>query len=123
MARVRVIDPGLPLDERLEAFVDNRLDLYAFLEPYVLALRLREPSSPVLRERRRLLMSASRHEIGTTFATELAADQDAEDPEDALLGIETCISWPAWFHLHAELGLAPADVRRVLCRSLRHLVA
>ncbi|MCU1588375.1 MAG: hypothetical protein JWN31_1868 [Frankiales bacterium] len=120
LARHRPADPELPLDLRVDAFVANRLGLYSFLEPYVLALRMREPNSRVLRERRRLLMAASREEISVTFASELAR---SDDPEDALLSLETAISWPAWFHLHQELALDRADIHRILRRSLLRLVA
>ena len=120
MVRIRPIDASLPLNGRVDAFVSNRVDLYAFLEPYVLALRMREPSSPVLRERRLLLMAASRSEINAVFAVELAA---CGDREDALLSIETAISWPAWFHLHQELQLDRIDTHRVLRRSIVRLVA
>lgn len=117
LARTRAVDPSLPFSERVDAFLANRLDLYEFLEPFVLALQIREARSPALRERRSALMTASRTEIALTFTGEVSGC------EDALLSLETCVSWPSWFHLHEELGLPRTKVLRVLRRSVVRLAA
>jgi TetR/AcrR family transcriptional regulator of autoinduction and epiphytic fitness len=122
MARTQVTDPLLDLPARLNSFLTNRLDLYEFLAPFVLALRVREHNSPELRGRRRTLMEASRLELASAFAHELHALPVAEY-DDAVLGLETCLSWPAWFHLHEELALGRAASERILRRNARLLLA
>jgi len=122
MRRSRPADPALPLEARTDAFLTNRLDLYEFLTPFVLALRLREYSSPALRARRVSMMDASRGDVAATFAPELRRLPPSEY-DDALIGLETCISWPSWFHLHEELSLGRAATHRVLRRNALLLLA
>lgn len=122
MARARVVSPLLDLPARLDAFLTNRLDLYEFLTPFVLALRIREHSSPELQARRRTLMQASRAELTRTFARELEPLPAAER-DDAVIGLETCLSWPAWFHLQEELSLARQVSQRILRRNALLLLA
>jgi TetR/AcrR family transcriptional regulator of autoinduction and epiphytic fitness len=122
MTRARAIDPGLELAVRIDAFLSNRIDLYEFLTPFVLALRAREHSSAALRARRRTLMEASQVELARTFAPEFDALPAAEH-DDALIGLETCLSWPAWFHLQEELSLGRAASERILRRNARLLLA
>jgi AcrR family transcriptional regulator len=120
----RPIDPSRPLPVRTDAFLANRLDLYEFLAPFVLALRVREHNSAALRARRLTMMEASRVEVASTFATELErTDPPSEDYDDALIGLETCISWPAWFHLHDELTLGREATHRILRRNVLLLLA
>jgi TetR/AcrR family transcriptional regulator of autoinduction and epiphytic fitness len=122
MHRARVIDPGLPLRARTDAFLANRVDLYEFLTPFVLALRVREHNSPALRARRLTMMQASRVELAGAFAQELDPLPPAEYA-DAVIGLETCISWPAWFHLHEELSLGRVATLRILRRNALLLLA
>jgi TetR/AcrR family transcriptional regulator of autoinduction and epiphytic fitness len=122
MERARVIDPALALPARMDAFLANRVDLYEFLTPFVLALRVREHNSPALRARRLTMMEASRVELSRAFALELDQLPPAEY-DDAVIGLETCISWPAWFHLHEELSLGRQSTLRILRRNALLLLA
>lgn len=115
-------DPALPLPARTQAFLTSRVEVYEFLTPFALAARLREHSSPALRERRAALTEASRANVVATFAPEL--EQLAmQEYDDAVAGLETCTTWSAWFHLRDELALTGPATYRVMCRNVLLLLA
>jgi AcrR family transcriptional regulator len=124
LRRARPTELDTPLPVRTDAFLTNRIDLYDFLTPFVLALRVREHNSPALRARRLMMIEVSREEVAGTFAAELQRTAPASgEYDDALIGLETCISWPSWFHLHDELSLGRAAAHRILRRNVLLLLA
>jgi TetR/AcrR family transcriptional regulator of autoinduction and epiphytic fitness len=109
-------DPGLPLQERLGLFLDNRDELYRFLTPFSLSVRIREQSSPVLSSRRAAMAGLSLEDVAATFAPELER-LPAQEHDELLAAVETCSTWSTWYHLREELGLAD-DVARGIMRRL-----
>lgn len=114
-------DPRRPLEDRLATFLAARADIYAFMTPFALASRMREPTSAVLRRHRLLVAAAGRDDVAATFASELAA-LPAEEYDDALAGLETCVTWVGWFHLRYELDLGEEATSRVLRRNVLALL-
>lgn len=108
-------DPGLPLPERLELFLDNRDELYRFLTPFSLSVRIREQSSPVLSSRRAAMASLSLQDVATTFAPELA-ERPEQEHDELVAAVETCSTWSTWYHLRNELGLADEPARGIMRR-------
>ncbi|MEO6203875.1 MAG: TetR/AcrR family transcriptional regulator [Mycobacteriales bacterium] len=107
----RPVDPSLSLPERTDEFLTVREEIYRYLTPFSLAVRVREQSSSVLRERRAAMGQLSMADVGDTFATELAG---APDYDDALAGLESIVTWASWYHLSQELDLGPAAARRIM---------
>ena len=66
------IDPGLPLDERVDRFVAVRSAILEELRAFIRAARLVEPSSDELRKYRVKLEKDARDELGRVFGRELS---------------------------------------------------
>lgn len=108
-------DAGLPLRERLDLFLDNRDELYRFLTPFSLSVRIREQSSPVLSSRRAAMAGLSLADVAATFAPELEG-RPAREHDELVAAVETCSTWSTWYHLRNELGLADDAARRIMRR-------
>lgn len=117
LARVVPPDPELPLHERTQAFLANRVAVYEYLTPFALAIRARRLLSPSLDDRSRVLTSLSLAAVHTVFARELAALAPAAR-EEVALALETGTTWAAWYHLTDELQLPPEAVLAVLRRTV-----
>lgn len=115
LARRRRPDPALPLSERLDAFLDNRDELYRFLTPFSLAVRIREQTSPALRERRGSMARLSLQDVAAAFAPELQG-LPVDEQEDVVAALETCTTWSTWYHLREELVVGEAAARRIMTR-------
>src|SRR3954451_16164401 len=77
-ARVRELmgdlpDPSAPLDERIDAFVDQRARFHEFVSPVRRSALLAEPFSPVIAEKLKMARAAGAAHVDHTFATELSA--------------------------------------------------
>ncbi|MFN8174576.1 MAG: TetR/AcrR family transcriptional regulator [Solirubrobacteraceae bacterium] len=120
-AMVAPIDPALPLEERLGAFVEQRTRVLETITGVRRAAILLEPFSDVVEGKLRLVRAAARAEIGHVFGAELAAHRAAERDE-LLEALTAAASWPSWDALrrHQELGLDAARgvVRRTLAALL-----
>ena len=110
-----VIDPGLPLQERIERFSTSRGRVLEALMPVMRAARLREPSSPQLLKNRELYNRVGDDEVLLVFAQEL-------DPLDATARARTldalylCSAAAAWEALRHDRGLSVEDATSVMRR-------
>lgn len=94
-ALVTPVDADLPLDDRIEQFVSQRVDLLEALTPIRRAADVHAPFSPGIRERLQLGHDYFRGELARVFARELdgLAPEKREQVVD-LLDITT--TWSTW---------------------------
>ena len=109
-------DPSAPLEERLDAFVDQRARFHEFVAPVRRAAILTEPFSPVVADKLRMARSAGAAHVDHVFARDLEAMRGTarEDLHAALCAIS---AWPTWESLRSHQGL-PADRARVILRTM-----
>ena len=117
----RPIDPRLPLDERIDALLDQRIAILDLLTPVRRAVLLHEPFSIAIQEAQLRLRTAGRFEVERTFATELDA---LLPPARVVLAnaLEGALAWGFWNDLGAadiDPAEARATVRCVLVALLR----
>lgn len=88
------VDPALPFDARVAAFVAHRLDLYDAMGHVARAARAVAPQQPRVAAELARIRGALRDEVATVFATELAARPAAARAE-ALAVADVLASWEA----------------------------
>ncbi|WP_199906878.1 TetR/AcrR family transcriptional regulator [Aeromicrobium chenweiae] len=114
------IDPGLPLDERVERYLDMRARRLEHLAPAARSAALGEPFSVALQESRRQHVDRVRDDLAHVFAAELTAEGPGRDVLAA--GLFVASSWPTWSSLRDDLGLDPDAARAVVRASLLSLL-
>ena len=92
------IDPGLPLDERVDRFVAVRSAILEELRAFIRAARLVEPSSDELRKYRVKLEKDARDELGRVFGRELSK-ADGATRRQLIGALDLLSTWSAWEHL------------------------
>lgn len=92
------IDPGLPLDERVDRFVAVRSAILEELRAFIRAARLVEPSSDELRKYRVKLEKDARDELGRVFGRELSK-ADGATRRQLVDALDLLSTWSAWEHL------------------------
>jgi len=109
-------DPSAPLEERIDAFVDQRARFHEFVSPVRRSALLTEPFSPVIAERLKMAREAGAAHVDHVFAPELGAvrGRAREDLRAALCAVS---AWPTWESLRRHQGL-PADRARSVLRQM-----
>jgi AcrR family transcriptional regulator len=108
------IDAGLPFDERVRLFVDQRAHLYRTMTPVRRMALAAAPSLPGVAESVDRIDTWLRAQVADVFAPELA------DGAPGLLDmVDAAVSWAAWYHLRR---LDPAEVRRCQRQLLEALL-
>ncbi len=115
-----MVEPGLPLTERIDAFCAQRGRRLEHIAPAARSAALGEPFSTALRRSRETHVNRLRTEIESVFAAELASSSDGDQLKYALI---VATSWPSWQILTDDYGLSPAAVVAVMAGSLRALLA
>jgi TetR/AcrR family transcriptional regulator, regulator of autoinduction and epiphytic fitness len=109
-------DPEAPLDERLDAFVEQRTRFHEFVTPVRRAALLTEPFSETIAEKLTMARSAGAAQVAHVFQQEL-------DPlhrrakADMLAALTAIAAWPTWESLRKHQGL-PADRASTIMRSM-----
>lgn len=110
------IDLGLPLSERVPAFVAQRAAVLEAVTP-IRRASLMNPLSPEGHDGYERMRSLSRDEVARVFATELHALPDSARCE-VLEGIDVTCSWQTWEGLRQYQRLSVADARAVVVRII-----
>ncbi|HEY8584658.1 MAG TPA: helix-turn-helix domain-containing protein [Capillimicrobium sp.] len=109
--------PDAPLEERLDAFVDQRARIYELIAPLRRAGVLMEPFSETTQMGIASLRSLKRREAWRIFGPEIAGDRVRGAALAALA------SYSAWTALRVEQGLSVDDARAALRAGLAALLA
>lgn len=106
------IDPGLPLAQRVDAFVDNRAATLESLLPFHRSVRLMEPSSDRVRNARIAMEKWEKDRVAKVFAAELKALETAR--RSAVHGaVDVLSSTDSWDHLRRG-GQSARAARQVM---------
>ena len=109
------IPPDLPLDERLDRFVDQRSQLLEAVTAIRRAADVHGPFSREITARLRDGQAFLRQEVACAFAPELGAAPKAER-SDVLDALDAVLSWSTWEGLRAGLGREQDHARSILRR-------
>jgi TetR/AcrR family transcriptional regulator of autoinduction and epiphytic fitness len=119
---MRPIDPALPRDARIAAFIARRARLLETIAPVRRAALLQEPFSPTLSRRLAEARAMTRAEVGRTFERELAACPPRLRAE-TFAALDAACSFVTWESLRRHQGLSPQRARAVMERMVRALLA
>jgi TetR/AcrR family transcriptional regulator of autoinduction and epiphytic fitness len=106
-------DASAPLEERLDAFVDQRARFHEFVTPVRRSALLIEPFSEVVAEKLQLAREAGAASVDQAFGSELEAVAGAER-EDLRAALCAIAAWPTWESLRRHQGLTAARARSIL---------
>ncbi len=106
------VDSSLPLDRRVDAFVENRTSTLEALLPFHRAVRLMEPTSDRVRGYRLAMEKWEKDRVGKVFAPEIRA-MESSQRSAALAGIDVLASADSWDHLRRN-GQSARAARQVL---------
>jgi len=116
----RSVDPALPLAERLDRYIDQRVVRLEHIAPAARSAALGEPFSPALQASRQAHVQRSVSDLEVAFAVELEA---AGADRDLLhRGLYVATSWPTWAVLRDDLGLGVKAATAVMRRSMTALL-
>lgn len=115
------IDVALPLEPRLDAFLDQRAEVLETVSGMRRAAILLEPFSELVAEKLRLVRAGARAEVAYVFAAEIAV-LPARQGEELLEALAAAASWPSWDALRRHQGLDPGAARAVVRRMLAALL-
>lgn len=119
---VNPVDADLPLDQRIDQFVTQRVDLLEALTPIRRAADVHAPFSPGIRARLQLGHDYFRDELARVFAHELDGLADARR-EQVLDLLDITTTWATWDVLrtlvHRDVDQAAALMARGLHLILR----
>jgi TetR/AcrR family transcriptional regulator, regulator of autoinduction and epiphytic fitness len=114
-------DTSVPLDRRIERFVEHRSSLLEAATPYRRAAQVHGPFSPEIRAAITQAAAYLHLEVEATFAPELEAC-DPDDRSQLLEALAAAASWPCWDVLRTEHEVPADQARAVMVRTLRALL-
>jgi TetR/AcrR family transcriptional regulator of autoinduction and epiphytic fitness len=109
-------DASAPLEERLDAFVDQRARFHEFVTPVRRSALLIEPFSPTIADKLKMAREAGAAHVDHFFGPELEA-QRGRAREDLHAALCATSAWPTWESLRRHQGLPP-DRARVILRKM-----
>jgi TetR/AcrR family transcriptional regulator, regulator of autoinduction and epiphytic fitness len=119
---LKPISPELPLEERLDAFADQRAGLYELVSGVRRGALVLEHESPVVHERLQAVRRAKAKEAARVFAPELERLPARErKARSAALGAAT--AWTAWESLRFHQGLGVPAARDAMRAAVASLVS
>jgi TetR/AcrR family transcriptional regulator, regulator of autoinduction and epiphytic fitness len=115
------IPPDAPLEERLEAYVEQRTAVLEMVSPVRRAALVVEGTSETVTVALQAVREAGWAQVRAAFATEVAAAPESERAELAA-ALSAATSWPTWENLRVHQGLDLEAASGVLRRMVRALV-
>lgn len=121
-ALLHPVDPGLPFDRRLVAFVRHRGALLEAITPFRRAANVHGPFAPEIADVLRAATDYLRDEVARAFRLEL--DQvPADHRREVLEGLATTLSWATWDSLRTDGGCTIEQAAAVTRRMVRAITA
>jgi len=117
-AMAKEIDPALPFDDRLQAFIRNRARVLEYVAPARRASIRLESSSAEISRRMRFAQELARSHTFQTFDPELKSlsGDDADEVRSALEGVT---SWEMWEFLRRRAELSVKQSGKIIERLIR----
>jgi TetR/AcrR family transcriptional regulator, regulator of autoinduction and epiphytic fitness len=110
-----------PLDERIDAFVDQRARVLEFVTPVRRSAMLNEPFSEGSHNALQAFRAYKRAEAERVFGPELRSLPEQERDELAR-ALGAASDWNTWEALRTHQGLSADEARAVMRRTLRALL-
>jgi TetR/AcrR family transcriptional regulator of autoinduction and epiphytic fitness len=114
-------DTTVPLDRRIERFVEHRAALLEAATPFRRAAQVHGPFSPEIRAAITQAAAYLHLEVEATFAPELDACVP-DDRSQLLEALAAAASWPCWDVLRTEHEVPAPEARAVMVRTLQALL-
>jgi len=121
-ALLHPIDPALPLDRRIAAFVRLRGALLEAVTPFRRAANVHGPFAPEIADVLRAANDFLRDEVARAFRPELAR-VPGDQQREVLDGLSTALSWAAWDALRTDTGCTVEESSAVARRLVRAIIA
>lgn len=102
-------------EERMDAFIDQRVRLLEFITPTRHAVLLEAPESESVRQGLNLIRTNMRTEVERVFEQEIGDDRELCFAACAVAG------WSAWNNLREHQGLSEAEASAAIRRTLNAL--
>ena len=119
---VKEIDPALPFDDRLRAFLRNRARVLEYIAPVRRASIRLENSSTEISRRMRLAQEMARDQTFQTFDPELQS-LSGDDAAELGAALEGITSWEMWEFLRRRAELSVKQSSKIVERLVRRLLA
>jgi AcrR family transcriptional regulator len=116
-----VIDPRLPLEERIEAICRQRAEVHESIGPLRRAAAARAATSEVMAESQRFSQRSSRDQITRVFATELRTSGRTERRR-VVASIDAVLAGPTWDLWRGPYRLDVGECRATMQTVLRALL-
>ena len=120
-ALVKAVDPALPLDDRLQAFVRNRARVLEYIAPVRRASVRLENSSPEISRRMRTAHEMARDQAFEAFKPELGSCS-GDDAMEVRAALDSVTSWEMWEFLRRRAELSVRQSGKIVERLLRRLL-
>jgi AcrR family transcriptional regulator len=117
---LRPVDPSLPLEQRLDAFLEQRCRLLERVKGVRRAALLLEPESEGVAAWLAAARRAKALEVERVFATELARVPEARREATKAAMVSAC-AWTAWENLRIHQRLGPQRARAAMRLALAAL--
>jgi len=118
---LRSIVTSGPLEERLDAFVEQRCGMLERVCNVRRAALLLEPFSPAAKQRLKQVRDWKRAEVAAVFARELET-LPAKERAEVAAALAAASSFDCWQSLRLHQELSAEDTRKVMKRMLRSLL-
>lgn len=116
----RLVDPGMPLDERIDTYCAERGRRLEHIAPAARSAALGEPFSPALRRSRHAHITRLRNEIQTVFAPEIEAA--GSDGEVLMFALIAATGWPGWQLMRDDYELGSEQIVAVMRKTCHALL-
>jgi TetR/AcrR family transcriptional regulator, regulator of autoinduction and epiphytic fitness len=124
--RLRPLMKPLPadgaFDNRLEAFLRQRVRLWEKVTPVRRASLLLEPFSKAIRERLDAARALARNEVANVFRHEIEKLPRAQR-SDVIAALDVASAWQTWEALRRHQGLSIEPARRVVAHMIEAVLA
>lgn len=114
------VAPSLPLTERIEQYVAQRVRRLEHLAPAARSAALGEPFSAALQASRQAHVQRSLSDLEATFGPEI--EVAGTDRGALLKSLFIATSWPSWTTLRDDFGLGVEAARAIMRRSMTALL-
>jgi TetR/AcrR family transcriptional regulator of autoinduction and epiphytic fitness len=114
-------DPGAPLAQRIEVFVDQRARFHEFVTPVRRSALLAEPFSEVIAAKLTQAREVGAAQVDHVFGPELSALR-GRAREDLKAALCATAAWPTWESLRRHQGLPAARAETILRAMLAALL-
>jgi AcrR family transcriptional regulator len=122
MALARPVDATWPVEQRVDALLDQREQMYELMTPVRRVGLAEESASSAIAAAMAEGDRWFRTDVAATFAPEVDTRPDGAAGGGLLDALDAAVSWAAWNHLRQRQGLSLAQARRAIRTTLLALL-